>query len=176
MIRWTSFRLLLAVPLLGAVLHGPIPAEAHDVKALGATTCSQSTCHSADKPWPNSSVTQQEYVTWKQNDPHAGSFQTLQTRKAKAIARDLGYSSPTSTKLCLDCHSFNIAPDHREDTFNQAEGVTCEACHGPASNWLGVHQTGLYFYQRNIDEGMYPTTDPTARAELCLSCHMGLKQ
>ncbi|MGD1926585.1 MAG: multiheme c-type cytochrome [Paracoccaceae bacterium] len=148
-------------------------ASAHDVKALGATTCGQATCHSAETPWPNSSVTQREYVTWKARDPHAKSFQTLQTKKATAIARDLGYRSATSAKLCLDCHTFNISPKHREETFNQAEGVTCEACHGPASEWIGVHQAGLYFYQRNVDEGMYPTTEPTKRAELCLSCHMG---
>jgi hypothetical protein len=148
-------------------------ASAHDVTALGATTCGQSTCHSADKPWPNSSVTQREYVVWREKDPHAKSFNTLQTKKASSIARNLGLGSPTSAKLCLDCHSFNIAPDHREATFNQADGVQCEACHGAASEWLGVHQAGLYFYQRNVDEGMYPTTDPVARAELCLSCHMG---
>ncbi|MFK7941844.1 MAG: multiheme c-type cytochrome [Paracoccaceae bacterium] len=167
MIRWS----LIAAPFLVLTLSGP--AQPHDVKALGSVTCSQSTCHSADKPWPNSSVTQQEYVVWKEKDPHAKSFQTLQTKKARQIAGDLGLGSPTSAKLCLDCHTFNISPKHREDTFNQAEGVTCEACHGPASEWLGVHQTGLYFYQRNIDEGMYPTTHPTRRAELCLSCHMG---
>ncbi|MEM1298135.1 MAG: multiheme c-type cytochrome [Pseudomonadota bacterium] len=165
---------LLAASLLVLTLSGPV--EAHDVKALGATTCSQSTCHSAEKPWPNSSVTQQEYVVWKAQDPHAKSFKTLQTKKARSIAGNLGLGSPTSAKLCLDCHTLNIAPDHREDTFNQAEGVTCESCHGPASGWLGVHQTGLYFYQRNLEEGMYPTTDPTARAELCLSCHMGTSE
>ncbi len=164
---------------LGAMMlgwAGTAPVEAHDVKAMGATTCGQSTCHSADIPWPNSSVSQREYVTWKNKDPHAQSFKTLQSKKARKIARDLGYASATSAKLCLDCHSFNISQKHREETFNQAEGVTCEACHGPASSWIGVHQTGLYFYQRNIDEGMYPTAHPTARAELCLSCHMGTSE
>ena len=164
---------------LGAVMlswAGSAPVEAHDVKAMGATTCGQSTCHSADVPWPNSSVSQREYVTWKEKDPHAKSFQTLQSKKARKIARDLGYASATSAKLCLDCHSFNVSQKHREDTFNQAEGVTCEACHGPASEWIGVHQAGLYFYQRNVDEGMYPTTHPTKRAELCLGCHMGTSE
>ena len=170
----TRWKFLL--PALGLLLLGSQPAASHDVTALGATTCGQSTCHAAEKPWPNSSVTQREYVTWREKDPHARSFKILQTRKAQQIARDLGYSSPTSTKLCLDCHSFNISQKHRESTFNQADGVQCEACHGPASEWLGVHQAGLYFYQRNVDEGMYPTTHPTARAELCLSCHMGTSE
>ena len=165
-----------AMAALSAVVlgwSGFSPAKAHDVQALGATSCGQSTCHSASEPWPNSAVSQREYVVWKERDPHAKSFQTLQTPKAQRIARDLGYSSATSARLCLDCHTLNLDQKHREETFNQAEGVTCEACHGPASSWIGVHQTGLYFYQRNVDEGMYPTTNPTARAELCLSCHMG---
>ena len=150
-------------------------AIAHDVQALGVVTCSQSTCHNAEKPWPNSSVTQREYAVWREKDPHAKAYRILQSSKAKQIARNLGYKSATGTKLCLDCHSFNPTQKHREQTFNQTDGVQCEGCHGPASNWLGVHQTGLYFYQRNIEEGMYPTTDPTKRAELCLSCHMGTK-
>lgn len=168
MSRWNFL-----LPLLGVLMLAAGPVSAQNVTALGATTCGQATCHSAEKPWPNSSVTQREYVTWNAKDPHAKSFDVLKTAKANQIARDLGYARATSAKLCLDCHSFNIPQSMREATFNQAEGVTCEACHGPASNWLGVHQAGLYFYQRNLDEGMYPTTDPRARAELCLSCHMG---
>ncbi len=165
-------RLLIVAAVGWGIASGV--AAAHDAPdVLGATTCGQSTCHSASKPWPNSSVTQREYVTWKEKDPHAKSYQTLQTSKAKQIAANLGYRSPTSAKLCLDCHSLNVDEAHREASFDQTEGVICEACHGAASSWLGVHQTGLYFYQRNVDEGMYPTTDPTKRAELCLSCHMG---
>lgn len=167
-------RLVIAACVLAFGL-GVGPAAADQAKALGAVACGQSTCHSAEKPWPNSSVTQREFITWHEKDPHAQAYRTLEGARAQSIARDLGYRSATSAKLCLDCHSLNVPASMTEPTFNQAEGVTCEACHGLASEWLGVHQTGLYFYQRNIDEGMYPTTDPTARAELCLSCHMGTR-
>lgn len=166
-------RLAIAAFVLALGVSGS--GSADTVKALGAVACGQSTCHSATTPWPNSSVTQREFVTWHEKDPHAQAYRTLQTTQAQAIARDLGYKSATSAKLCLDCHSLNVPPEKQEPTFDQTEGVTCEACHGLASEWIGVHQTGLYFYQRNIDEGMYPTTDPTARAELCLSCHMGTR-
>ncbi|MEL7462980.1 MAG: multiheme c-type cytochrome [Pseudomonadota bacterium] len=141
--------------------------------ALGAMTCSQSTCHSASTPWPNSSVSQREYVVWRERDPHSGSYATLQTPRAKGIARAIGAGDPTQATRCLGCHAFNHPADKREDTFDITEGVTCEACHGPASNWLGVHAAGLYFYGENIANGMYPTTDATARAELCLDCHVG---
>ncbi len=163
----------LAIAAFALALGVTGAASADTVKALGATACGQSTCHSATTPWPNSSVTQREYVTWHDKDPHAQAYHTLQSKQARSIARNLGYRSATSAKLCLDCHSLNVPTSKQEATFDQTEGVTCEACHGLASSWIGVHQTGLYFYQRNLDEGMYPTTDPTARAELCLSCHMG---
>lgn len=141
--------------------------------ALGALACGQSTCHAASEPWPNSAVSQREYVVWKERDPHSGSFRTLTTPQAKAIARAVGFGDPTSAPRCLGCHAFPRTEDRRDAAFDIAEGVTCEACHGPASRWLGVHAAGLYFYGENLANGMYPTTDPAARAELCLGCHVG---
>lgn len=164
-------RLLVALPFLALMMV--TPAQAGPAKAVGAMTCGSATCHSAEKPWPNSSVTQREFVVWKEKDPHAKSYETLTGGKAQGISRKLGLGDATQAKLCLSCHTYNPAPEDIETTFDHTLGVSCEGCHGPASNWLGVHQTGLYFYQRNIDEGMYPTTDPRKRAELCLSCHVG---
>ncbi|MEM9736332.1 MAG: multiheme c-type cytochrome [Pseudomonadota bacterium] len=148
-------------------------ADAGPAKAIGAMTCGSSTCHAAERPWPNSSVTQREFVTWTAKDPHAKSYQTLTTSAAQNISRQLGLGDATKADLCLSCHSYVPKPEEIETTFDHTMGVQCEACHGKASEWLGVHQTGLYFYQRNIDEGMYPTTDARKRAELCLSCHVG---
>ncbi|MEM9370074.1 MAG: multiheme c-type cytochrome [Pseudomonadota bacterium] len=165
------FRLIAAVPVLAMLLVQP--ADAGPAKAVGAMTCGSATCHSAEKPWPNSSVTQREFVTWKEKDPHAQAYKTLTTSRAQGIARKLGLGDATRADLCLSCHSYKPKPEEIETTFDHTLGITCEGCHGRASNWLGVHQAGLYFYQRNIDEGMYPTTDPSKRAELCLSCHVG---
>ncbi|MBY8976272.1 hypothetical protein KHP62_10665 [Rhodobacteraceae bacterium NNCM2] len=150
-----------------------MPAVAEPAKAVGAMTCGSATCHSAEKPWPNSSVTQREFAVWQEKDPHAKAFQTLKGKRAQRISRKLGLGDASRAPLCLSCHSYNPDPEDIETTFDHTLGVSCEGCHGPASNWLGVHQAGLYFYQRNIDEGMYPTTDPRKRAELCLSCHVG---
>ncbi|MEM7176274.1 MAG: multiheme c-type cytochrome [Pseudomonadota bacterium] len=166
---------VLAGLLVTLLVVGAIPAKADPAKAVGAMTCGSATCHSAEKPWPNSSVTQREFVTWLEKDPHAKAFATLKGKPAQRISRKLGLGDATRAPLCLSCHSYNPAPEQIETTFDHTLGVSCEGCHGPASNWLGVHQAGLYFYQRNIDEGMYPTTDPRKRAELCLSCHVGTR-
>ena len=159
-----------------AVSLGALPAMAADVErgiALGTVNCSQSTCHAADIPWPNSSVSQKEYIVWKERDPHAQSYKALTSKRGQAIARRVGYGDATKANKCLNCHAHNVPEDQREDTFDITEGVTCEACHGNASQWLGVHTAGLYYYSKNVERGMYPTTDPTARAELCLGCHVG---
>ena len=164
---------LISGVILASVTFGW--AEARPAKAVGAMTCGTATCHSAEKPWPNSSVTQREFVTWKEKDPHAKAWNSLQTEKAREIASGMGFGNPTGAPLCISCHSYKPKASEIETTFDHTIGVSCEGCHGPASNWLGVHQAGLYFYQRNVDEGMYPTTDPRKRAELCLSCHVGTK-
>ena len=140
---------------------------------MGATTCGASTCHSAQTPWPNSAVSQREYIQWKTKDPHSGTYETLTGKRAQRIARQTGQGDPTQSPKCLGCHAFQVPEFKREAAYDITEGVTCEACHGPASGWLGVHTAGLYFYSKNIQKGMYPTTDPAARSKLCLSCHVG---
>ena len=173
--RKGSIKILAAFGLL-VVAFGTQSANASDVErghALGTVNCSQATCHSADIPWPNASVSQREYVVWKERDPHAQSYKALQSTRGQAIARRIGVGDATTANTCLNCHAHNTPEEKREDTFDITEGVTCEACHGNSSQWLGVHTAGLYYYSKNIDRGMYPTTDPTARAELCLGCHVG---
>jgi len=147
--------------------------EAVPGNTMGATTCGQSTCHSANIPWPNSAVAQNEFTQWQIKDPHSGSYKTLTSKKARRIARFTSQGDPTQSAKCLGCHAFQVPKIRQEQSYDITEGVTCEACHGPASGWLGVHTAGLYFYSKNVEKGMYPTTDPTARAKLCLSCHVG---
>lgn len=164
----------LAVTGLLALFQAPASAdEAVIGSTMGSQTCGQSTCHNAEEPWPNSSVSQREYAVWKEKDPHAQAYKALQSRRGQAIARRVGQGDATQSKLCLGCHAHNVPEETREPTFDISEGVTCEACHGPASGWLGVHTAGLYYYSKNVERGMYPTTDPAKRAELCLGCHVG---
>lgn len=139
---------------------------------LGVLSCAGSTCHGAVEPWKNSTVLQNEYVTWQRQDKHAKAYSVLLDERSKRIARNLGLSQPAhQADLCLDCHADNAAV--RSKTFQIADGVGCEACHGAATRWLGIHVSGQASHADNVAAGMYPTEDPVARAELCLSCHFG---
>jgi hypothetical protein len=51
--------------------------------------------------------------------------------------------------------------------------VSCEACHGPAENWIQAHVSPGATHAENLKRGLYPTDQPLAQARLCLSCHFG---
>ena len=61
----------------------------------------------------------------------------------------------------------------RARTFDSTDGVSCESCHGPASNWLGPHTTKGWTHERSVAAGMRDLRDPVRRAENCLTCHLG---
>ena len=61
----------------------------------------------------------------------------------------------------------------RARTFDSTDGVSCESCHGPASNWLGPHTTKGWTHERSVAAGMRDLRDPVHRAENCLTCHLG---
>jgi hypothetical protein len=150
----------------------PAQAPADDGIHLGVSSCAGSTCHGAVKPAPNSSVAQDEYLTWSQKDKHHQAYAVLSGELGLRIAHNLGLPDAKNQQLCLDCHADSMAPDRRGREFDLADGVGCEACHGGAIAWLGVHLSGAG-HKANIAAGMYPTDQPLARAKLCLSCHFG---
>jgi hypothetical protein len=140
---------------------------------LGVSSCSGSTCHSALQPWPGSNVRQDEFITWQDKDPHAKAYKVLMSERSKRIARNLGLPNAYEAKICLDCHADNVPEDRRAKGFQIADGVGCEACHGGAVDWLGLHVSGKSDHAANVKAGMYATEDPLARARLCVSCHFG---
>lgn len=169
---------LLVAPAAALVLMpaaataAPLPQYAPD-NHLGVTSCAGSTCHGSAAPWRDSTVLQNEYITWQQKDRHAKAYATLHTDRSKRIARNLGLKNAHEAPVCLDCHADNPAPAQRGKVFQISDGVGCESCHGGAERWLGVHISGAASHDENIKAGMYPTEDPVARATLCLSCHFG---
>ncbi|MBW8367457.1 MAG: hypothetical protein K0M70_06325 [Arenimonas sp.] len=151
----------------------PLPYQAGD-QSLGTVNCANSLCHGAITPWHESPVLQNEYVTWSRLDKHARAFRVLHNERSRAIMAKLGSATPAhETKLCLDCHAHNVPEARRGERFTLSDGVTCEACHGPAERWIQSHVEPGASHAGNIDQGLYPTSDAASRAKLCLSCHWG---
>jgi hypothetical protein len=159
-------------PAPAASAKMPLPYQSAD-KTTGVVNCASSLCHGSVRPFKDSNVLQTEYVTWSRVDKHARAYQVLGNAQSQRIARNLGIGDPQQAKLCLDCHAQNVPVSLRGERFKLEDGVTCEACHGPAGRWLSTHVEDGATHAKNVDNGMYDSADPTARARLCLSCHFG---
>lgn len=159
--------------LICATASGEVPDQGTD-QHMGVATCAASQCHGSAAPRDSSSVMQNEYVTWTRDDPHSKAYVTLSSDASRAMAARLGMTAATTEKICLDCHADNVSQDLRGDKFQLSDGVGCEACHGGAERWLSTHyNTPAVTHADNLQEGLYPTEKPQARAQLCLSCHLG---
>lgn len=143
------------------------PAPQH----LGVGSCASSTCHGSTLPYEDSNVLRNEFRTWNKSDPHAQAFKTLLTTESQKIASNLGLESAESADLCLACHADNVPKSQRAEGFNISDGVGCEACHGGAENYLESHTNDTH--QQNLNNGLVATENPTVRAQLCVSCHVG---
>jgi hypothetical protein len=121
----------------------------------------------------DNSVQQNEYSTWVVKDKHAHAFAALTKPVATRMARILKIDKPEAAPKCLACHALSVPEADRARTFDSTDGVSCESCHGPASNWLGPHTTRGWTHERSIAAGMGDLRDPARRAENCLTCHLG---
>ena len=172
-------KLVAATMLIGATMARadvPLPYQVQ-AKHLGGVTCASSLCHGSISPWKDSNVLQNEYVTWSRVDKHSTrAYQVLLEERSQRIVRNLGLAGPAQReKLCLDCHAENPPPALRGERFHADEGIGCEACHGPAEHWIESHVATGATHRDNVAHGLYPTNEPVAQAQLCLSCHFGNK-
>jgi hypothetical protein len=96
---------------------------------VGAPKCK--TCHR--------SKIGDQWKIWSES-PHARAFETLGSAESKKIAADLGLGDPQKEPVCLKCHTTraslgsDVAISDSSD-YSDAEGVGCEACHGPGSDY-----------------------------------------
>ncbi len=179
--RQTGLKLLAvaALALYGLARGGaiaaelpPLPAD-RDARFLGVETCGSSECHGSQTPWRNATVLMRERLIWDAHDKHAQAFASLSSAAGQRIAKNLGLADATQAPACLVCHSTFVPEAQRGPKFSLAAGVGCESCHGPGGSFLRTHVQVTSTHAGNLAAGMYPTTDPAARAALCLSCHQG---
>ncbi|HEX2787617.1 MAG TPA: cytochrome c family protein [Ignavibacteria bacterium] len=98
-------------------------------KYVGVTTC-VGACHKSESQG-------NQYEIW-QNSKHSQAFKTLQTPEADKLAKEKGFTTPAAeTPQCVKCHVLgkDIDMSELESTFNKEDGVQCETCHGPGSDY-----------------------------------------
>ena len=159
----------------------PSPAAAASVVAanpgvglyVGPQACGTAMCHGAVAPRGVYDIRQDEYHAWSLEDPHARSYETLSDERSEVIAANLGLGRPAREEpSCLACHAFGPPTERLADGWAVEEGISCEACHGPAGGWLGTHDQEGWTHADSVAAGMTDTRDPARRAALCLDCHL----
>jgi len=122
---------------------------------VGAQKCAM--CH-------KSAAQGRQFVIW-QDSRHSKSFEVLGSPKAAEAAKSMGVDKPAEASQCLKCHAplFDRAPEIK------AEGVSCEACHGPGSAYrkLPVMQDRA----KAVANGLIVHDGAEAVKALCLKCH-----
>ncbi|MBV9883037.1 MAG: hypothetical protein JO276_08520 [Sphingomonadaceae bacterium] len=141
---------------------------------VGVATCGGTTCHGRNEG-DGAVVRQDELRLWQ--DPataagaHSRAWDVLRDERAQVIGRRLGIGDPTTAPECLGCHATPSGP--RGLRFQTSDGVGCESCHGPASNWLHSHYAVGGTHADNVSRGLVPLENPRVRASRCLDCHFG---
>jgi YVTN family beta-propeller protein len=103
----------------------PLPGP----KYVGAFACGS--CHGAQSG-------SRAFGTWRMSR-HAAAYATLGTARAGEIAREMGVTgNPQQADRCLGCHATGGGePAGRfMASFDAAQGVQCESCHGPGSEYM----------------------------------------
>jgi len=166
------------------------PVEKTEHRYVGAAACASQNCHGSAEPRSLSATSlQNEFLIWYQEDRHARAYTNLEGDRGQQIGRRL-HIAATEDPRCRACHAPDVAGDATKcservdcaDTpdcdatkcrIRVRDGVTCEACHGPASAWLEPHTRRDWDPSCSIGLGMLETNRPEEAVKACLDCHIG---
>lgn len=135
--------------------------KSEQFKYIGADKCG-SVCHKGDSKG-------NQYEKW-QNSKHSKAFLTLQTPEADKIALDKGFTtSAAETPACVKCHVLGKDLDESEftETFDKTQGVQCETCHGPGSEYKGI----LVMKDKELSKEKGLIIHKNDRDVFCATCH-----
>ena len=154
------------------------PVSAAEARYEGPGSCSATACHGSVRALTQTKVLQNEYSTWVLQDKHARAWNVLNNSVSQRIAKilgptSLGASDAAHAPKCLACHALYVANSDKAREFDVNDGVSCESCHGPSSQWLGPHTARDWPHEKSVAMGMYDTKNLQLRTERCLTCHLG---
>lgn len=140
--------------------HNPPLNISGDFKYVGVSTC-VGACHKTDAQGKQLDI-------WK-SSKHSQAYTVLQSADADKIAADKGFTTPaTETPACLKCHVLgkDIVESELESTFDKTEGVQCETCHGPGSEYKKL--SIMKDKEKSVENGLVVHTEKEA---FCTQCH-----
>ena len=167
-----TIRLVLASSALLLHAQAADDAKAVKLKFTGSPSCASTSCHGGG-------TGRNECVIYERKDRHFISYGILGKGTSQRIAEALGITGdPGKAAQCNVCHApmqgvplERLLKDVRAD-----RGVGCEACHGPAENWLRFHTRPDVNFQQIVATGMRDLNDIYGRANTCVACHSNLDE
>lgn len=143
--------------------------------ALSAATCATGSCHGGQAS-PTKDVQSFAATLWMARDPHARACETLHEPRSLRMAALLGLGPPHRERQCLLCHSVQAEREAPLPADVVADGVSCSACHGDATDWLALHHLPAWKTTPPHERaalGYRDAGDAAARARSCVPCHVG---
>jgi len=107
-----------------------------------------------------------QFGLWSER-AHSRAFETLASEQSVAIATEMGLGNPQEAAECLVCHTTQGvlgAEVPVAATYANSEGVGCEACHGPGSEYKS--NKVMKDHAAAVAAGLVEITE-----EHCLLCH-----
>lgn len=149
------------------VTNRPKPGAAEFVGPVG---CSSSLCHGGAGPNSGS------YTTWKRKDVHRKSWETLASNRADLMAKAIGSDTALGSWRCTECHMpmANVPAEKIAGHIEPKDGVSCETCHGPASEWIRTHTRADLTHSQRVSIGMKDLESLYVRANTCVACHQNV--
>jgi hypothetical protein len=180
--------ILLALATPGVARQRPEVSPPAELRRVGSVSCAARGCHGAVGPTNPATgdvfIKDGESTTWRFFDPHNRAYKILDEERSLRMGRNLkhllGDKKPSESRVCLVCHA-TVDPEATVPgaAIDLADGLTCEACHGPAEVWQDTHVSAKSRDEWRKDPkardavGMVDLSDATARATECTSCHVG---
>jgi YVTN family beta-propeller protein len=156
--RLTHVLLGLTVVVLAALSNAmPAGAQQRSPVYVGARVCAR--CHSGPEAG-------HQFSLWLRAK-HSIAYATLAKPEAKKIAELSGIRvDPQDSFTCLGCHSSGAQAEdwEKDDTFRVEDGVQCETCHGPGSEYMA--EGVMADRQAAMEAGLRAPDRDT-----CLRCH-----
>jgi len=129
-------------------------------KYVGVNTC-VGACHKTEEQG-------NQLAVWE-NSGHSKSYLTLQTPAADSIAFASGYrTTAAETPQCIKCHILGKEIDDGElaGSFDKVQGVQCESCHGPGSEYRKL--SVMKNKEKAMKKGLVIHTE---KEKFCIQCH-----
>jgi hypothetical protein len=125
-----------------------------------------------------------EVPIWEKYDKHKQAYDALDSDRSKRMGALLKWDVKQD-KRCINCHGVhiedsNLLKESKALGFKLSDGVSCVVCHGAYAEWVEKHGgprraawRKLSRQEKDEKYGMTDLWDPSKRARMCDSCHIG---